>query len=117
MAATIDSTIKGASANSYVTLAEANTYFETVQSANKVTFQLNVTTNTNAITSINGVIGDGTGFVTDSELATVSAALASSIGNSNSAITSINTVLAATSSALATSIGNSNTNILSLIHI
>ena len=30
MAATIDATLKGASANSYVTLAEANTYFETV---------------------------------------------------------------------------------------
>jgi len=30
VAATIDATIKGASANSYVTLAEANTYFETV---------------------------------------------------------------------------------------
>ena len=30
MAATIDATIKGANANSYVTLAEANTYFETV---------------------------------------------------------------------------------------
>ena len=30
MAATIDATLKGASANSYVTLAEANAYFETV---------------------------------------------------------------------------------------
>ena len=30
MAATIDATIKGANANSYVTLAEANSYFETV---------------------------------------------------------------------------------------
>jgi len=30
VAATIDATLKGASANSYVTLAEANTYFETV---------------------------------------------------------------------------------------
>ena len=30
MAATIDATLKGASANSYVTLAEADTYFETV---------------------------------------------------------------------------------------
>ena len=30
MAATIDATLKGTSANSYVTLAEANTYFETV---------------------------------------------------------------------------------------
>lgn len=30
MAATIDATLQGASANSYVTLAEADTYFETV---------------------------------------------------------------------------------------
>ena len=30
MAATIDATIKGANANSYVTLTEANSYFETV---------------------------------------------------------------------------------------
>jgi hypothetical protein len=30
VAATIDATLKGASANSYVTLAEADTYFETV---------------------------------------------------------------------------------------
>ena len=30
MAATIDATLSGTSANSYVTLAEANTYFETV---------------------------------------------------------------------------------------
>ena len=30
MAATIDATLKGASANSYVTLAEAEAYFETV---------------------------------------------------------------------------------------
>ena len=33
MAATIDATIKGANANSYVTLAEANAYFETVPSS------------------------------------------------------------------------------------
>jgi|11_taG_2_1085331.scaffolds.fasta_scaffold00181_23 hypothetical protein len=38
-----------------------NTYFETVQSANKVTFQLNVTTNTNA----NTIVGrDGSGNIT-----------------------------------------------------
>ena len=30
MAATINATIKGENANSYVTLTEANTYFETV---------------------------------------------------------------------------------------
>ena len=33
MAATIDATISGANANSYVTLAEANAYFETVPSS------------------------------------------------------------------------------------
>ncbi len=33
MAATIDATLQGASANSYVTLAEANSYFETVPSS------------------------------------------------------------------------------------
>ena len=33
MAATIDATIKGANANSYVTLAEADAYFETVPSS------------------------------------------------------------------------------------
>ena len=33
MAATINATIKDANANSYVTLAEANTYFETVPSS------------------------------------------------------------------------------------
>jgi hypothetical protein len=45
-----------------------------------------------AITSINGVIGDGTGFVTDAELAAVSATLATSIGNSNSAITALSAI-------------------------
>jgi trimeric autotransporter adhesin len=60
-----------------------------------------------AITSINGVIGDGTGFVTDAELAAVSATLATSIGNSNSAITAL-------SATMATSIGTANTRITSV---
>ena len=90
-----------------------------------------------AITSINSILGDGSNFATSAELAAVSSALATSIGNSNTniaavsaltsvnlaAITSINSILgdgsnfatsaelAAVSSALATSIGNSNTNI------
>ena len=33
MAATINATLKSETANSYVTLAEANTYFETVPSS------------------------------------------------------------------------------------
>ena len=90
-----------------------------------------------AITSINSILGDGSNFATSAELAAVSSALATSIGNSNTniaavsaltsvklaAITSIKSILgdgctfdtsaelAAVSSALATSIGNSNTNI------
>jgi len=47
-----------------------------------------------AITSINGVIGDGTGFVTDAELAAVSATLATSISNSNTAITALSATMA-----------------------
>lgn len=64
----------------------------------------NITTNANAITSINAILGDGSNFATSAELATVSAALATSIGNSNTnittnanAITSINTVVAGVS--------------------
>ncbi len=78
-----------------------------------------------AITSINSILGDGSNFATSAELAAVSSALATSIGNSNTniaavsaltsvnlaAITSVNTRLTNTSAALATSIGNSNTNI------
>ena len=60
-----------------------------------------------AITSINGVIGDGTGFVTDAELAAVSATLATSISNSNTAITAL-------SATMATSIGTANTRITSV---
>ena len=102
-----------------------------------------ITVNVSATASINAIIGDGGNYATSAELATVSAALATSIANSNTniaavsvltsvnkadiatntaAITSINTVvdnldfatsaeLATVSSALATSIGNSNTNI------
>ena len=72
----------------------------------------NITTNTNAITSINNVTTSintvlaATSSALATSIANVSSALATSIGNRTSAITSINTVLAATSSALATSIGN-----------
>ena len=61
-----------------------------------------VSVNTAAITSINAIVGDS--IATSAALAAVSAALATSIGNTN-------TALATTSAALATSIGNSNTNI------
>jgi hypothetical protein len=111
----------------------------------------NITTNTQAITSINGVLGDGSAYASagtsatlQTKIAAVSSTLATSIGNSNTniaavsvltktnkdAITSINGVLgdgsayasagtsatletriAAVSATMATSINNSNTNI------
>ena len=111
----------------------------------------NITTNTQAITSINGVLGDGSAYASagtsatlQTKIAAVSSTLATSIGNSNTniaavsiltktnkdAITSINGVLgdgsayasagtsatletriAAVSTTMATSINNSNTNI------
>ena len=61
-----------------------------------------VSVNTAAITSINAIVGDS--IATSAALASVSAAMATSINNTN-------TALATTSAALATSIGNSNTNI------
>ena len=68
-------------------------------------------TNLNAITSINAVIGDGSGFATDAELAAVSAIMATSINNSNTRITSVSDFAVALSATFATSINNSNTNI------
>ncbi len=64
-------------------------------------------TNLDAITSINSIIGDGGNFATSAELATVSAALATSIGNTNTALTGL-------SATLATSIGTANTRITSV---
>ena len=83
------------------------------------------TVNAAAITSINTVVANVSALTSvnlaaitsiNTVVANVSSALATSIGNSNtnittnaSAITSINTVVATVSSALATSIGNTNT--------
>lgn len=75
-------------------------------------------TNLDSITSINSIIGDGGNFATSAQLATVSAALATSIGNSNTniavvsaltsvnaaAITSANTVIAAVSALTKTNL-------------
>ena len=77
-----------------------------ITSINTVVAAVSALTSVNkvAITSINSIIGDGTGFATVAALASVSAVMATSIGNSNtnittniSAITSINTVVAAVS--------------------
>ena len=67
-----------------------------------------------AITSINSIIGDGSGFATDAELAAVSAALATSIGTANTRITSVSDYAVALSATMATSIGTANTRITSV---
>ena len=69
-----------------------------------------ITVNVSAIASINAIIGDGGNYATSAELATVSAALATSIGNSNtniaavSVLTSVNKADIATNTAAITSI-------------
>ena len=71
-------------------------------------------TNLDAITSINAVIGDGSGFATDAELAAVSATMATSIGTANTRITSVSDFAVALSATMATSIGTANTRITSV---
>ena len=92
------------SALTSVNKADIATNVAAITSANTVIAAVSGLTSVNkaAITSINSIIGDGGNYATSAELATVSAALATSIGNTN-------TALATTSAALATSIGNSNT--------
>ena len=98
--------VAAVSALTSVNKADIATNVAAITSINTVVAAVSALTsvNTAAITSINGIIGDGGNYATSAELATVSAALATSIGNTN-------TALATTSAALATSIGNSNTNI------
>ena len=70
-------------------------------------------TNLDAIASINSVVGTG-GFATTSQLAAVSATMATSIANRTSAITSVNSVITALSATMATSIGNRTSAITAL---
>ena len=70
-------------------------------------------TNLNAITSINSVVGAG-GFATTSQVAALSATMATSVANRTSAITSVNSVITALSATMATSIATANTRITSV---
>ena len=97
-----------------VNKADIATNVAAITSANTVIGAVSVLTKTNldAITSINSILGDGGNFATSAELATVSAALATSIGNSNTNIAAVSVLasvnlarIVATSAALATSIG------------
>ena len=70
-------------------------------------------TNLNAITSINSIVGTG-GFATTSQVAALSATMATSVANRTSAITSVNSVITALSATMATSIATANTRITSV---
>ncbi len=70
------------SINSVITALSA-TMATSIDNSNTVIAAVSALTSTNAaaITSINAIVGGGTGFATTTQLATVSAALATSIGN------------------------------------
>tara|TARA_A100001201_G_C4094947_1_gene203385 strand:+ start:1040 stop:2914 length:1875 start_codon:yes stop_codon:yes gene_type:complete len=109
----VNTVVANVSALTSVNKADIATNVAAITSANTVIAAVSGLTSVNkaAITSINSIIGDGGNYATSAELATVSAALATSIGNSNTniaavsvltsvnaaAITSANTVIAAVS--------------------
>ena len=97
------------SATLATSIGTANTRITSVSDyavALSATMATSIGNRTAAITSINGVVGNGSGFVTPSQLATVSAALATSIGTANTRITSVSDYAVALSATLATSINN-----------
>ena len=116
----VNTVVANVSALTSVNKADIATNVAAITSANTVIAAVSGLTSVNkaAITSINGIIGDGGNFATSAELATVSAALATSIGNSNTniaavsvltsvnaaAITSANTVIAAVSALTKTNL-------------
>ena len=95
--------------------ALTQTNLDSITSINTVVANVSALTSVNAaaITSINTVV-DNLDFATSAELATVSAALATSISNTNSAVTSVNTVITNLSATLATSIDNRTAAITSI---
>ena len=109
----VNTVVANVSALTSVNKADIATNVAAITSANTVIAAVSALTSVNkaAITSINSIIGDGGNYATSAELATVSAALATSIGNSNTniaavsvltsvnaaAITSANTVIGAVS--------------------
>ena len=136
--ATVSGALATSIGNTNTVLAATSAALATsIGNSNTVIGAVSVLTSVNLakITSINSVIGDGTGFATDAELQAVSATMATSIANSNTVIaavsvltgvnlakiTSINSVigdgtgfatdaeLQAVSATMATSIANSNT--------
>ena len=98
--------VAAVSALTSVNKADIATNVAAITSANTVIAAVSALTSVNkaAITSINGIIGDGGNYATSAELATVSAALATSIGNSNTAIAAVSVLTSVNKADIATNV-------------
>ena len=100
------SDIAAVSALTSVNKADIATNVAAITSTNTVIAAVSALTSVNkaAITSINGIIGDGGNYATSAELATVSAALATSIGNSNTNIAAVSVLTSVNKADIATNV-------------
>ena len=100
------SDIAAVSALTSVNKADIATNVAAITSTNTVIAAVSALTsiNTAAITSINSIIGDGGNYATSAELATVSAALATSIGNSNTNIAAVSVLTSVNKADIATNV-------------
>ncbi len=98
--------VAAVSALTSVNKADIATNVAAITSANTVIAAVSELTSVNkaAITSINGIIGDGGNYATSAELATVSAALATSIGNSNTNIAAVSVLTSVNKADIATNV-------------
>jgi hypothetical protein len=98
--------VAAVSALTSVNKADIATNVAAITSVNTVVAAVSALTsvNTAAITSINGIIGDGGNYATSAELATVSAALATSIGNSNTNIAAVSVLTSVNKADIATNV-------------
>lgn len=100
------SDIAAVSALTSVNKADIATNVAAITSANTVIAAVSALSSVNkaAITSINSIIGDGGNYATSAELATVSAALATSIGNSNTNIAAVSVLTSVNKADIATNV-------------
>ena len=100
------SNVAAVSALTSVNKVDIATNVAAITSANSVIAAVSALTSVNkaAITSINGIIGDGGNYATSAELATVSATLATSIGNSNTNIAAVSVLTSVNKADIATNV-------------
>ena len=98
--------VAAVSALTSVNKGDIATNVAAITSTNTVIAAVSALTSVNkaAITSINGIIGDGGNYATSAELATVSATLATSIGNSNTNIAAVSVLTSVNKADIATNV-------------